>query len=172
MSGQVNQTLVRQFRMPAYPLVLITTDLLQEGEDLHLFCSNVYRYGIAWMPSSMEQRLGGIDRVRSQTERRLTALTDQIDPQNLLQVYYPFLRETVEVFQVNRVLDRMARFIQLMHEPKPLIDSRTCSSISSRTYYPSQKILIRRCSLSSEWRNSTSPCPGCFGEKVCGAGGL
>src|SRR5206468_6618701 len=97
MSGQVNQTVVRQFRMPAYPFVLITTDLLQEGEDLHLFCSDVYHYGIAWMPSSMEQRIGRIDRVRSQTERRLTALSDQIDPQNLLQVYYPFLRETVEV---------------------------------------------------------------------------
>ena len=58
MSGQVNQTVVRQFRMPGYPFILITTDLLQEGEDLHLFCSDVYHYGIAWMPSSMEQRIG------------------------------------------------------------------------------------------------------------------
>lgn len=116
MSGQVNQTVLRQFRMPGYPFILITTDLLQEGEDLHLFCSDVYHYGIAWMPSSMEQRIGRIDRVRSQTERRLTRLADLTDPQNLLQVFYPYLRETVEVFQVNRVLDRMARFIQLMHE--------------------------------------------------------
>src|SRR5206468_13021446 len=53
MSGQVNQTVVRQFRMPGYPFILTTTDLLQEGEDLHLFCSDVYHYGIAWMPSSM-----------------------------------------------------------------------------------------------------------------------
>ena len=36
MSGQVNQTLVRQFRMPGYPFVLVTTDLLQEGEDIML----------------------------------------------------------------------------------------------------------------------------------------
>ena len=71
MFGAVNRTLVRQFRMPGYPLVLVTTDLLQEGEDLHLFCSRVYHYGISWMPSSMEQRIGRIDRVRSQTERRL-----------------------------------------------------------------------------------------------------
>jgi hypothetical protein len=116
MSGQVNQTVVRQFRMPGYPFILITTDLLQEGEDLHLFCSDVYHYGIAWMPSSMEQRIGRIDRVRSQTERRLTAPAVQADPEELLQVFYPYLGETVEVFQVNRVLDRMARFIQLMHE--------------------------------------------------------
>ena len=74
MSGQLNQTLVRQFRMPGYPLVLVTTDLLQEGEDLHTFCSDVHHYGIAWTPSSMEQRIGRIDRVRSQTERRLGEL--------------------------------------------------------------------------------------------------
>jgi superfamily II DNA or RNA helicase len=116
MSGQVNQTLVRQFRMPAYPFVLIATDLLQEGEDLHLFCSDVYHYGIAWVPSAMEQRIGRIDRVRSQTERRLASATGYPDGQDLLQVYYPHLRETVEVFQVNRVLDRMTRFIKLMHE--------------------------------------------------------
>ena len=39
MFGQVNKTLVQQFRMPGYPFVMITTDLLQEGEDLHTFCS-------------------------------------------------------------------------------------------------------------------------------------
>jgi hypothetical protein len=65
MSGQLNQTLVRQFRLPGYPLVLVTTDLLREGEDLHTFCSSVYHYGISWMPSSMEQRNGRVDRVNS-----------------------------------------------------------------------------------------------------------
>src|ERR1019366_4157769 len=73
MSGKVNRTLVQQFRMPGYPLVLISTDLLQEGEDLHTFCSSVHHYGISWTPSSMEQRTGRIDRVRSQTDRRLSA---------------------------------------------------------------------------------------------------
>ena len=67
MSGQVNQTLVRQFRMPGYPLVLVSTDLLQEGEDLHTFCSSVHHYGISWTPLAMEQRIGRIDRVRSQS---------------------------------------------------------------------------------------------------------
>jgi hypothetical protein len=116
MSGQVNKTLVAQFRMPAYPLVMVTTDLLQEGEDLHLFCSDIYHYGISWMPSSMEQRIGRIDRVRSQTERRLTALDRPDTGDDRLQVFYPFVPETIEVFQVNRVLDRMARFIRLMHD--------------------------------------------------------
>jgi hypothetical protein len=117
MSGQVNETLVRQFRMPGYPFVLVTTDLLQEGEDLHTFCSSVHHYGIAWTPSSMEQRTGRIDRVRSQTERRLIAIEGRPwGEDELLQVYFPHLEDTVEVFQVQRVLQRMNVFLRLMHE--------------------------------------------------------
>lgn len=116
MAGQVNATLVRQFRMPGYPLVLITTDLLQEGEDLHTFCSSVHHYGISWTPSSMEQRIGRIDRVRSHSDRRLSGLTRQADGAELLQVYFPHLKDTVEVLQVQRVLERMNVFLRLMHE--------------------------------------------------------
>ena len=39
MSGGVNKRLVSQFRMPGFPLALVTTDVLQEGEDLHTFLS-------------------------------------------------------------------------------------------------------------------------------------
>ncbi|MEN9579655.1 MAG: hypothetical protein RJA70_2664 [Pseudomonadota bacterium] len=116
MSGTVNQTLVNQFRMPGYPLVLITTDLLQEGEDLHTFCSRVYHYGIAWTSSAMEQRTGRIDRVRSSAERRLTSLSRPPAGEDLLQVHLPHLQGTVEVLQVRKVLARMNRFIRLMHE--------------------------------------------------------
>jgi hypothetical protein len=116
MFGKVNETLVRQFRMPGYPLVLITTDLLQEGEDLHTFCSAVHHYGISWMPSSMEQRVGRVDRVSSLTDRRLTQLAAPPMGEQLLQVYYPHLANTVEVLQVKRVLERLNRFMRLMHE--------------------------------------------------------
>jgi len=117
MAGQVNQTLVRQFRMPGYPLVLISTDLLQEGEDLHTFCSAVHHYGVAWTPSSLEQRIGRIDRVRSQTERRLAEQTTAtVNGDEKLQVFFPHLEDTVEVLQVRRVLDRMEAFLRLMHE--------------------------------------------------------
>ncbi len=115
MSGQVNQTLVRQFRLPGYPFVLVTTDLLQEGEDLHTFCDRVYHYGISWTPSAMEQRTGRIDRVRSLTERRLGRLEREPGGDEKLQVYMPYLRETVELLQVKRVLSRMDTFLRLMH---------------------------------------------------------
>ena len=45
----------------------LVTDLLQEGEDLHTFWSDVFHYGISWTPSAMEQRIGRVDRVRSLT---------------------------------------------------------------------------------------------------------
>jgi hypothetical protein len=115
MFGEINITLVRQFRLPGYPLVLVTTDLLQEGEDLHTFCSAVYHYGISWMPSSMEQRVGRIDRVNSETERRLMRCAGEPSGDDKLQVYYPHLRDTVEVLQVRRVLSRIDQFLRLMH---------------------------------------------------------
>jgi hypothetical protein len=116
MSGQVNHTLVKQFRMPGYPLVLVTTDLLQEGEDLHTFCSEVHHYGISWTPSAMEQRIGRIDRVLSRTDRHLSRLARPLDGEDMLQVYFPHLEDTVEVLQVQRVLERMNIFLRLMHE--------------------------------------------------------
>lgn len=116
MSGQVNATLVRQFRMPGYPLVLVSTDRLQEGEDLHTFCSAVHHYGISWMPSAMEQRIGRIDRVRSETDRRLSAHRGPVDGAAKLQVHFPYLEDTIEILQVRRVLGRMTEFLRLMHE--------------------------------------------------------
>jgi superfamily II DNA or RNA helicase len=116
MTGEVNKTLVRQFRMPGYPFVLLSTDLLQEGEDLHTFCSEVYHYGLAWTPSAVEQRIGRVDRVRSKTERTAAATVGALSDQSRLQVYYPHLEDTVERLQVRRVLRRMHEFIRLMHE--------------------------------------------------------
>jgi len=116
MSGGVNQRLVRQFRMPGYPCVLVTTDVLQEGEDLHLFCSRVYHYGLSWTPSSMEQRVGRIDRVRSKTHRGLETLERHPNGDEKLQVFYPHLRETAEAYQVQTVLERLNRFLVLMHK--------------------------------------------------------
>jgi Helicase conserved C-terminal domain. len=116
MFGGVNSVLVKQFRMPGYPLALITTDVLQEGEDLHTFCSRIVHYGISWTPSAMEQRTGRIDRIGSLTHRRLDHQPARAHPDELLQVYYPYLADTVEVLQVERVFERMNRFIHLIHE--------------------------------------------------------
>lgn len=116
MTGQVNRTMVRQFRMPGYPFVLLSTDLLREGEDLHTFCADVYHYGLAWTPSAIEQRIGRVDRVRSLTERTANGAGQELPDEAMLQVFYPHLEDTVERLQVRRVLRRMHEFIRLMHE--------------------------------------------------------
>ncbi|MCP3993472.1 MAG: DEAD/DEAH box helicase [bacterium] len=116
MSGGVNKRLVRQFRMPGFPLVLATTDVLQEGEDLHTFCRRVVHYGITWTPSAMEQRTGRIDRIGSLVQRALDGTSTIPDPEELIQVFYPHLGDTVEVLQVRRVLRRLNRFLRLIHD--------------------------------------------------------
>ena len=118
MAGEVNRRLIRQFRMPGFPLVLATTDVLQEGEDLHTFCRRVVHYGITWTPSAMEQRTGRIDRIGSMVQRRLDGREMGPEQDELIQVYFPHLTDTVEVFQVKRVLERLNKFLELIHKPR------------------------------------------------------
>ena len=115
VSGQVNKRVVGQFRMPGFPLVLISTDVLQEGEDLHTFCKQVLHYGIAWTPSSIEQRTGRIDRIGGLVQRNLDGRSTEPEHEELIQVFYPHLRDTVELLQVRRVLRRLNSFMELMH---------------------------------------------------------
>lgn len=133
MAGGVNKTLVGQFRMPGYPLILVTTDVLQEGEDLHTFCQRVMHYGISWTPSAMEQRTGRVDRIRSLTQRRLDNQPSVMGEEKL-QIFYPHLRDTVELLQVERVYDRMNRFVRLLH--RSLADMQSGeSSINTLTSF-------------------------------------
>ena len=117
MSGRVSGRTVQQFRMPGFPLVLISTDVLQEGEDLHTFCRRVIHYGITWTPSAMEQRTGRVDRIDSLLHRHLDGRERLPEPDEKIQVQYPHLEDTVERLQIKRVLHRLDRFLRLVHEP-------------------------------------------------------
>lgn len=163
MWGQVNRTMITQFRMPGYPRVLITTDLLQEGEDLHTFCASVYHYGIAWTPSSLEQRTGRIDRLHSLAHRRLDN-QPTAEPGERLQVYYPHLRETVEVLQVERVYERMNRFIRMLHRslvgealPSSRIDTRHEFALPVRDIQPITEQLTTIFPVRAEWLHTEWP---------------
>ena len=104
-----------QFRMPGFPYVLFTTDVLKEGEDLHLYCKDVYHYGIAWNPSDMEQRTGRIDRINSSCYFQLKA-DGKRSFDNSLQVFYPYLADTLEVNQVAKVFHKMNDFIETFYD--------------------------------------------------------
>ena len=115
MEGGVSKQLVKQFRMPGFPLVLVATDVLQEGEDLHTFCKNIVHYGIAWTPSAIEQRIGRVDRIGGLVQRHIDGRDTEPSPEQFLQIYYPHLQGTVEVLQVRRVLRKLYQFIALVH---------------------------------------------------------
>lgn len=102
-----------QFLLPGFPQVLVCTDILGEGQDMHTFCAKVLHYGAASSASSTEQRTGRIDRIRSLVHRRMTASRE---PESMLQVQYPHLIDTLEPIQFNRLYWRIDAFLHLMHE--------------------------------------------------------
>ncbi len=128
-SGGVNHRVVRQFRMPGFPLLLISTDVLQEGEDLHTACRCVVHYGIAWTPSAVEQRNGRVDRIGSLAQKQLDGRKDQPSPEEFIQVHFPHLSDTIEAIQVRRVHSRMNDFLRLSHQD--LVTDRSSESTIS-----------------------------------------
>ncbi len=116
VSGKSSNRLVSQFRMPGFPVVLVSTDVLQEGEDLHTYCKQVIHYGIAWNPSSVEQRTGRVDRIGSLAQRKFGGSSAELNDSEKIQVYYPYLSDTVERIQVEKVLEKVNTFVKLIHQ--------------------------------------------------------
>ncbi|MEZ4942836.1 MAG: helicase-related protein [Saprospiraceae bacterium] len=117
ITGADRSILAAQFRMPGFPYVLVTTDIFREGEDLHTYCQNIYHYGIAWNPSDIEQRTGRIDRINSLSYRKLTDENGGGNiPDNQVQVFYPFLKQSVEVNQVAKLFWHINKFIETFNE--------------------------------------------------------
>lgn len=109
------KTATRQFRTPSIPRVIVCTDTLKEGVDLHLFCDRVLHYGVAWTSGDLEQRVGRVDRFFSQIERRLR---DEGQPPDVhLHVGYPHVVASLERSQVQRVRARQRRAEELMDSP-------------------------------------------------------
>lgn len=112
--GQSKTTRVRQqFRMPGFPLVLVSTSVLQEGVDLHTFCRRVVHYGIDGTATGTEQRNGRVDRRGSMIER---LLADPVRRDEAIHVYFPHLRQTLEPLQMARLYHRINRFMVMANE--------------------------------------------------------
>lgn len=110
-----HKTATRQFRTPSVPRVIVCTDTLKEGVDLHLFCDRVLHYGVAWSSGDLEQRVGRVDRYFSQVERRLR--DEGSPPEVHLHVGYPHVVSSLERSQVLRVRERQRRAELLMDSP-------------------------------------------------------
>ncbi len=107
--------LARKFRMPGYPRILISTDVFQEGEDLHTFCDSIHHYGISASPIALEQKVGRVDRIASMAHRGM--LNAGAEYQNhFIQVSYPHIRQSLEFFQVRQAAANLNAFQLSLHK--------------------------------------------------------
>lgn len=102
--------IARKFRMPGYPRALISTDVFQEGENLHTFCDSVIHYGISASPVALEQKAGRVDRIASLSHRAMAAHQQQADA-HFIQVSFPHIRESLELMQVRLAARNLNRFL-------------------------------------------------------------
>lgn len=113
-----NEGLIKRFNTPFYPDVIVCTDVLKEGINLHLFCNRIYHYGLAWTPGDLEQRIGRIDRFFSKTHRERAQQEDLIDEEKTkTEVNYPYLGKSVDEHQLKQVL-------KFKLSADPLLDSK------------------------------------------------
>ncbi len=149
----------RKFRMPGYPLVLLSTDVFQEGEDLHTFCDSVVHYGLSYSPVSIEQKTGRVDRVGALAHRRLLDFdeVDEVTDDDYIQVSFPFVKQSLEAIQVRVLCERLNDFIGSLHEignEQRAMDEFIDSSreLASRSEIPNQLM----CFLTSPYVPDTS----------------
>ena len=131
--------IARRFRMPGYPMVLVSTSVLQEGEDLHVFCANVTHYGISGSPVGIEQKNGRVDRVGALARRQLES-ADRLCDEDKIQVRFPHLPESLEWFQIRELCARMNQYHESMHrfvrDPEAVKDLN--QTLADRSPIPAQ----------------------------------
>lgn len=118
--------IARKFRMPGYPRVLVSTDVFQEGEDLHTFCDRVVHYGISASPIALEQKVGRVDRIASLAHRAMDD-AGQAYRDHFIQVGFPHIRQSLEFLQVRAAahnLNAFHRSLQRVEVKQAAPDSR------------------------------------------------
>ena len=113
--GDDKSAVARKFRMPGYPMILVSTDVLQEGEDLHTFCDSVIHYGLSATPIAIEQKTGRVDRIGSYAQRKLLDTNADVKRDGI-KVSFPFIKESVEIVQVRNIANRLNSFLDSLHE--------------------------------------------------------
>lgn len=109
----------RKFRLPGYPIVMIATDVMQEGMNLHTFCRSVTHYGLSGTPIHIEQKNGRVDRINSMTHRKIQSREyDSLEAfeHEKIQVRFPFVKQSYEAFQVRRLSNNLNKYLESLHD--------------------------------------------------------
>lgn len=119
------QRLMLTFNTPFFPEVLITSNVLAEGVDLHLSCRHIIHHDLSWNPSTLEQRTGRVDRIGAKCEQAGRPV----------EVYLPYIAETQDQKMYQVVTDRERWFNVVMGE-KFSTDTRSTERVAQRIPLP------------------------------------
>ncbi|MGI8757290.1 MAG: helicase-related protein [Acidimicrobiales bacterium] len=123
--AEQRQRLMRTFNTPFFPDVLVASSVMAEGVDLHLHCRHVIHHDLDWNPSTIEQRTGRLDRMRSKGEVTGKPVV----------VYEPFVEGTQDEKMFRVMKDRERWFNVVMGERLELDEANT-DRIAARVPFP------------------------------------
>ncbi|MBA5846864.1 helicase-related protein [Gordonia amicalis] len=103
------QRLMIAFNTPFFPDVLVASQVMSEGVNLHTYCRHVIHHDLDWNPASLEQRTGRVDRIGSLAEVLMTEI----------EVYEPYLAGTHDEKMFRVVKDRERWFGVVMGGSNP-----------------------------------------------------
>jgi ERCC4-related helicase len=106
------ETVMRAFNSPLFPEVLVASQVLAEGIDLHRACRFVIHHDLYWNPSIVEQRIGRVDRIQSKSELS----------RKPIHVFEPFISATADETMFRVLKDRERWFQVVMGEDFRLSD--------------------------------------------------
>lgn len=124
-TAETRQRLMLTFNSPFFPEVLVCSNVLAEGVDLHRYCRYVIHHDLDWNPSILEQRTGRLDRIGAKVERCGQPI----------EVYLPYVAETQDEKMYRVVMDRERWFSVVMGE-KFTVDARTTDKLAQRVPLP------------------------------------
>lgn len=114
---KVRKRVQAAFNTPLYPMVLVASEVMQEGIDLHTYCSRLVHHDLTWNPAGLEQRVGRIDRINSLTARRRAG--EELDGKML--VAYPMVTRTIDE-RIFRVVKTREKWLQFLLGGRPKFD--------------------------------------------------
>jgi hypothetical protein len=124
-SSETRRRLMLTFNSPFFPEILVTSNVMAEGVDLHRFCRIVIHHDLDWNPSTLEQRTGRLDRIGAKVER----CRESID------VFLPYVSATQDEKMFRVVMDRERWFGVVMGE-KFSVDARSTEELANRVPLP------------------------------------